>query len=505
MRYAADHRTHRHDLTGLTVRAIGLILLIGFTLLQTFSAVKAQSQSSSCYTTGGGTLEICRGDGQAEGVFFTPRPCELAQNVQIMRLPAGHSAYRPIQVIYQAETPIRGLRNEDVCPSDRRATNPFDSGSVRTGGQFDQLTTIMPPSTYRLWETPREIITSDEGQRRNRRSRRWQDRTQVAAKTPINTGLEGIGARNPMVVAGRDWAGDEHFYAFLIAPVPVEGGVRHALIQTRTRDFEAFDIRSEVQEEASTPWTPFALPANKTKRRRGTPVSPIPSAVLDQNGKPIVGNCAHQPSAAQGLIGSVVLVNKVYHYFYTDVISADCGQPALKQRMGLYLRTSQDLNADRVWSAARTVTEKLASQSVVRVAKASGLDRWVVSYNCARPANVQGGPIDDICVQYTSSLSIGGLEELTWYEEPAAARRSNTYLGLRSGGDEIGRYERSQHFWMTDRYGNLDTPSSFTSKSGFLTWVDRLAPRQDGGNGSTIYGRPVYWGTWSVRTLAPKQ
>ena len=57
---------------------------------------------------------------------------------------------------------------------------------------------------------------------------------------------------------------------------------------------------------------------------------------------------------------------------------------------------------------------------------------------------------------------------------------------------------------MTDRYGNLDVPDSLSAKSGFLTWLDRLAPRRDGGAVSTLYGRPVYWGTWTVRPVATR-
>jgi hypothetical protein len=57
---------------------------------------------------------------------------------------------------------------------------------------------------------------------------------------------------------------------------------------------------------------------------------------------------------------------------------------------------------------------------------------------------------------------------------------------------------------MTDRYGNLATPTSYRAKAGFLTWLDRLAPGAGGANASSVFGRPVYWATWSVRPVAAK-
>jgi hypothetical protein len=307
-----------------------------------------------------------------------------------------------------------------------------------------------------------------------------------------------------MVITGRDWAGDEYYYVFLLATAPTEGGNRHVLIQARTYDFENFDIRGRSGENTSVQWVPFGSQAVSGARKRGSTPDPSPGAVLDADGKPVIGNCAGQGFDTHGLVGSISVVDQLYHYFYTDVLPADCNEPVLKRRMGLYLRTSRDLTGDRVWSAPRLVAEPLPAQSLVRVAKAKGMDRWAVSYTCSRPANAPGGPVADLCVQYTPDLSVGALAALTWYAEPVTAMRSPAYLGLRSGGDGSGRFGRSQHFWMTDRYGNLDTPASFPAKAGFLTWLDRLAPGQEGTGASTVYGRPVYWGTWSVRPVGAR-
>jgi hypothetical protein len=74
-----------------------LPLLLGFAA----GGAGAQTTDTSCYVTGGGTLEICRGS-EAEGVFFAPRACESASSVQILRTTPGTG---PLQAVYQAETP----------------------------------------------------------------------------------------------------------------------------------------------------------------------------------------------------------------------------------------------------------------------------------------------------------------------------------------------------------------------------------------------------------------
>ncbi|WP_236960821.1 hypothetical protein [Methylobacterium durans] len=308
-------------------------------------------------------------------------------------------------------------------------------------------------------------------------------------------------------MTGRNWAGDEYYYVFLLATATTEGGNRRVQIQARTYDFERFDVRGKG-EDGNPAWVPFQPEEEPgRRRRRGRPReadNPSPAAVLDEAGKPILGHCPGQGFDTQGLVGSISVVDQVYHWFYTDVLPSDCNEPVLKRRTALYLRTSRDLTADRVWSAPRTVAEPLPAASRVRVAKAKGMERWAVAYACNRPANAPGGPVADLCVQYTADLSIGTLAGLAWYAEPVAAMRSPHYLGLRSGGDGSGRYGRSHHFWMTDRYGNLDTPASFSAKAGFLTWLDRLAPREDGTEASSVYGRPVYWATWSVRVVGAR-
>ena len=437
-------------------------------------------------------------------MFFTPRPCELAGNVQLIRLSNANEAPGPLQTVYQAETPDAPQRQSDTCEA-RQATNPLDGGSMRSGRQSEQLATTMPPTRYRLWEA----VRPDAAQR----TRRPQQApgAEVAAK-PLP---EGIGARNPMVITGRDWAGEAYVYVFLLATVPGDVGNRHVLIQARTIDFEHFDLRGRSGD--AVVWTPFTQGASEktegqdvrppVRQARANAPLPGPSAVLDETGQPIASHCPGRGFATQGLVGSISIVDHVYHYFYTDVVPTDCNEPPERQRMGLYLRTSTDLTAERVWSSARTVVAPLPSPILVRVAKAKGMDRWAVSYSCNRPADTMDGPVADVCLQYTPDLAIGSIARLAWYSEPLTNRRSVNYLGLRSGGDGSGRFSRDQHDWMTDRYGNLDTPLSLSNTAGFVTWLDRLAPGQDGKGGkmpSTVYGHPIYWGTWSVRPAAAK-
>ncbi|GJD55925.1 hypothetical protein [Methylobacterium dankookense] len=445
--------------------------------------VRAQADAlpPTCFRTGGGTLEICRDGAEAEGVFYAPDPCAFARGVQVMRL-ATSDRPGPLQVIYHGETPLNEGRGQKPC-IERRAVDPSDSGAVRAGRVVEQLATSMPPNVARLWEDVRPP----------ERPHRGRGRTDAASSSATEV---GIGPRDPIVVAGRDWAGEEYFHVFLIATAGEGDQARRVQIQARTYDFETFDVRSRTADGYGVAWTPFTSARNR--------VSTGPAAVLDEMGRPIVGNCLGEGTDAPGLRGSISVVDQTYHYFYTDVVPEDCREPAAQRRTALYLRTARDLNAPRVWSAPRALVQGLPAGSFVRVAKAKGMERWVVSYACRRPANAPGGPVPDICLQYTADLSLDGIGQLKLYADPIAAQRSPAYLGLRSGGDGSGRYDRTAHSWMTDRYGNLETPNTFSLKAGFLTWLDRLAPRTDGGEASSLYGRPTYWATWTVRSVAPR-
>ncbi|MCJ2070992.1 hypothetical protein MKK75_19730 [Methylobacterium sp. J-030] len=464
-----------------------------------------EGSAPSCYVTGGGALEICRDGSEAEGVLIAPAPCAFVRGVQILKLPRAE-APGPLQVLFQGQTPIASRRDEP-CP-ERRATDSRDGGSLRTGRTVEALVTTLPPSADRFSvDLPEERA----------RSRGWSEPAPAA---------EGIGPRDPIAIAGRDWAGEAYSYVFLLgqervgvaaaqdeaqprrrrgrqaeadAAGPGPADVRRRVqIEARTLDFQTFEIRTRAADGYGLAWTPFE-PKSGMKSGRGRSDPPNPAPVIDEAGKPVASACTAPAFETHGLAGSISIVDRTYHYVYTDVIPEDCGLAPEKRRTALYLRTAQDLSGPKVWSVAKKLAGPLPPGSLVRVARAKGMQRWAVSYTCQRPANAPGGPVADICLQYTADLNLDGIGALKLYADPVEAGRSPTYLGLRSGGDGSGRYDRSAHFWMTDAQGNLDTPSIYPNKAGFLTWLDRLAPTASGRDTSSLYGRPVYWATWTVR------
>lgn len=476
------------------------------------SAAPPPGGNAACYVTGGGALEICRSADEAEGVYAVPPPCRFVHDVQILRLketgPPG-----PLQVIYRAEPPRpAGRRGEEACPADLRATDPAAGGAVRIGRQVEALAVTLPPTDPRFWSEGLKGGASAEAsgpRRRSRVSRQARREARRAAREAGETNKmtfraqaqapEGDPSGGAMMVAGRDWAGDPYYAILATATEPAAEGRRRVLVQARTYDFQGLDLR--VTADPGTEWKPFgAEPESGRRRGRSRPTAPpTPARVLDEMGRPIVGNCAAPGFELRGLTGSISVIDRVYHYFYTDVLPADCSAPPAKRRMALYLRTSRDPLAERTWSAPVTLIENLPAETEIRVAKARGMDRWAVAYTCSRPVTASGGPVADLCLHYTTDLSPGSITALTLFAEPVAAGHSTAYLGLRSGGDALGRFGRESFGWMTDRYGNLDAPAIYPDKGGFLTWLDRRAPRIDGSDASSLYGRPVYWATWTVR------
>jgi hypothetical protein len=463
-----------------------------------------EGSAPSCFVTGGGDLEICREGSEAEGVLISPAPCAFVRGVQILRF-ARSEVPGPLQAVFQGQTPVAARRGDEACP-DRRATDSRDGGALRTGRTFEALATTLPPSADRFWvELPDERV----------RRRGWSEPTPTA---------EGIGPRDPIAVSGRTWAGEAYSYVFLLGQervgvtggdesepkgrrrrgraepgTPADGAAdvrRRVQIEARTTDFQTFEIRTRTADGYGLTWTPFAPDA-----ARGRSEPPTPAAVVDEAGKPVASACTAPAFETHGLAGSISIVDRTYHYVYTDVLPEDCGLAPEKRRTALYLRTAQDLSGPKVWSAARKLAGPLPPGTLVRIARAKGMQRWAIAYTCQRPANAPGGPVADICLQYTADMNLDGIGALKLYADPVEAGRSPTYLGLRSGGDGSGRFDRSAHFWMTDAEGNLDTPAIYPGKAGFLTWLDRLAPTATGRDASSLYGRPVYWATWTVRRI----
>ncbi len=140
--------------------------------------------------------------------------------------------------------------------------------------------------------------------------------------------------------------------------------------------------------------------------------------MLDETGKPLASACPAPALQTHGLAGSISIVEQTYHYFYTDVLPEDCGLPPEKRRTGLFPAHRDGLSVDKVWSSPRRLGGRCPPNSLVRIARAKGATRWAVSYTCDRPANAPGGPVEDICLQYTADLNPDSIASLALYGSP---------------------------------------------------------------------------------------
>lgn len=229
--------------------------------------------------------------------------------------------------------------------------------------------------------------------------------------------------------------GDSNFYVFFLGVSDDDrkrdhgaDDWRHYLLEARTKDFISFDLKTEKG------WTPFA----DTER---------PAPLKDTEGDTIRSNTARVTSRTQGLIGSISFVNGTYHYFYLDY-APDGGS------INLYHRTSADLSTG-IWSPQEVVFN-VADFVMIRVAMSKDLNRWAVMYGC------YVNKIQDICLQYTKTPDVfgpGGISKLHLIPDYA--------LGFsRDGKARV----YAQPYWLTDRWGNLDTVGS--DSGGELYWTD---------------------------------
>jgi hypothetical protein len=276
---------------------------------------------------------------------------------------------------------------------------------------------------------------------------------------------DGIGGGgNPMAISGLP--GDTYFYIFFLGVSDDDrtrnqaaGDWRHYLLEARTKDFVSFDLKTDKG------WSPFAPNIR-------------PAALKDTQGEVIRSNTARATDKTQGLIGSMSFVNGIYHYFYVDYVPDGA-------RINLYHRTSVDVSTG-IWSPAEIVLE-LHGFEMIRVAKAKNLDRWAIMYGC------YANKVQDICLQYTKTLDVmgpGGLGDLRLTSDDA--------LGF-SGNGQARSF--SQPYWLTDRWGNLDTVGSDTG--GEFYWTD-MNPGNCQLNpyfGCPVYGGAVHragWGTTPI-------
>lgn len=364
-----------------------------------------------CFESNG--LRVCHSPAD-RSVFYDTPPDRVAYNVQTV-----HDGAR-YWTIYHAE-PLGPLRGGD---------------SIRAGLALGAYRFRMPPHTSQVGGVegdPASLLDSD--------------------------GVGGGG--NPMVVSGRP--GDPFFYVFFLGVSDdarvrdhKAGDWRHYLIEARTKDFAAFDIKTAAG------WASFTAA-----------VRPAPSK--DANGNVIRSNTPRTIDKTQGLIGSISYVRGVYHYFYLDYAPDGAS-------IHLYHRTSTDV-AHGVWSAPETVAA-VADFSMIRVAKAKTLDRWAVLYGCY----AQG--VQDVCVQYTKTLAVigpGGLSDLRLTSDYA--------LGLSADG-KARSY--AQPDWLTDRWGVLDTVGPHQAEEFYWTDMDPENCKARPIPYCPVAGGVVYRAGWTV-------
>jgi hypothetical protein len=308
--------------------------------------------------------------------------------------------------------------------------------AIKAGGRQGAYTFMMPSHDFRLWGTE-------------------NDPKSLMASTGVG------GAANPMAISGPP--GDPYFYVFFLGVNDDEqtrdrmrSRWRHYLLEARTRDFVSFDLKTDYG------WTPFSPDVR-------------PAPVRDTEGMVIRSKSARLLGHTQGLIGSISFVNGLYYFFYFDYAPEG-------NNVNLYLRTSEDIRTDG-WSPEKLVIPAI-SLGMVRVAKARNLERWAVMYGCFV------GKLQDICVQYTQNLAVfgpGGISDLRLTPEFA--------LGLSSDGQ---RRLYAQPYWLTDRWGNLDSPDGTESVEFYWTDMTRSRCLTHPYPFCPVYGGTVYRGSWSI-------
>jgi hypothetical protein len=429
------------------------------------------SNSKTCFITGGGALEVCH-ETTSEGIFYRPSPTQVGYNVQIIRYHGAqyatvlHSEAKDTEHFYQLTGHLR--------PGDS-----IKSGTVDASRNPDASLSAPLNLSYRIWGSLTNVHSP----------------LYYSLPPEAGSGVGISGGGNPMVVQGRRWANDDHFYMFFLGVESDEfrgEAWRNVLLEARTPDFIHFELL-EDDGAGSSIWVPFrgdsAMP---------TPVKAIDGQVIQSNWPAYraAAQTLHGPPAGSittaGLIGSVVEYEHFYYYFYTDE------DPVNPARNHLYVRTATDLSANGAWSAPQSITDT-PPMVLVRVAKAVGMDRWAVLYNCLRSS---AEAVSDICLQYTGNMKItgpGSLGDLLLLDRAKSMGNSPFALDLRGGNlrSTGGATFKAQHDVLTDREGALvlpDTARHHTELAGLLTWMD-MPPS------FMAFGAPTYWAEWEVRPI----
>jgi hypothetical protein len=270
-----------------------------------------------------------------------------------------------------------------------------------------------------------------------------------------------------MVIRGRHDLGDPYNYVYFISeqPDPNVGSIFYLSV-ARTLDYENYYLRSEAGG-----WTAF----NDSTCPQWFPPSAAcrPQRLLDQN-----YNVIAPASKGAPLIGSIVEVNGISYYFYNECRDGSPTGDCTTGYRFVYRVNSGHNPADGLptWSSELVVKE---TQPGGYVAKASinGTDRWAVLYWCGDQLPYGG----DLCIQYSTDISIASLAALDFGDSTKALR-----LGAAT------THNVQQWTFMKDDQGRLASPSGNPAKGGevfFLQWP-----------GGGPWGAPLYRAGWDICT-----
>jgi hypothetical protein len=293
----------------------------------------------------------------------------------------------------------------------------------------------------------------------------WGSQTDPASLLYSPFDSSPSGGANPMVIRGRHDLGDPYNYVYFLTeqPDPTAGSLLYLSV-ARTTNYETFDLRSEAGG-----WTAF----NDTTCPRSNPPAAAcrPQRLLDQNNAVISA-----PIKGGPLIGSIVEVNGISYYFYSECRDTSPTGDCTTGYRFVYRVNSGHNPADGLptWSAKLTVKDTQAGGYVAK-ATINGTDRWLVAYWCGDQLPYGG----DYCIQYSTDMSIASL---------AALNYSDSTKGLRLGA--AATHNVMQATLLKDDQGRVVSPSGNPAKGGeifFMQWP-----------GGSPWGAPLYRAGWDI-------
>jgi hypothetical protein len=393
------------------------------------------------YATGGVTVSHHTGD---EGRYYDTPANEVAYALSVLR--TADDRYVTIYHSEPKKTPGQG----------------YPGDAVKTAIEPGAFTYMMPADKdFRFYNDVTDKLS--------------------VLYSPEAHGPEGWGgAGNPMVVKGA--GRDPYYYMFFVAVTDddrdrdlQEADFRHYLCQGRLLNLRDWELRTGLTSQGPV-WRPFRADAPVEERR--------PYLLKDTTGQPIRSHVAAKFEDTQGLLGSICRDQDTYYFFYT------CPDPDGSTYLFVRTLAAQDLGGGS-WSAPERVSsDPLMRGTLVKVAKAHGMDRWAVFYNGYK--EVGGKLVGDLMLQYTERLIVvgpGGISELRFYDywRQGHAVSRDKYLGLASGTTP-----GAQFYFMIDDCGNLTVASQEDQsyrRGGFVFWTSFTG---------SVYGDDVYRAGWDV-------